>query len=103
MVTEYCSLGSLDVYLDKGITFTEQLVAFICRSVLTASANAVRHGILSHHDIKPGNVFIRDDGDVLLGDWAGALVTPEYVSLPSLPRCVPVLLSLSFGDLSSVD
>ena len=67
LVTDFCECGSLATIMKSG-----RLAARLVRSIFArlASAVAYLHGRrVIHQDIKPGNVFVSKEGNIVLGDF----------------------------------
>jgi tRNA A-37 threonylcarbamoyl transferase component Bud32 len=66
IVTPFYPRGELSAKLLQGKTLLERLRFFlgICEGV----AHAHEHGVI-HHDLKPANIFIADDGAPVVGDF----------------------------------
>ena len=67
IVMEYCEQGSLSERLAAGPVPPHE-AATLLQHVLSALAVAHRAGIV-HRDVKPGNVLVRADGTIALGDF----------------------------------
>ncbi len=72
IVMEYVSSRSLLDLIVTGGPLPVDRVAGIGLAVLSALEAARRVGVL-HHDVKPGNVLIADDGRVVLTDFGSAV------------------------------
>jgi serine/threonine protein kinase len=68
IATEYCGGGTCQDWIDQGIAAPEPWLAHIAHQCLEA-LNAVHGWGLLHHDIKPANVLLTQDGDAKLADF----------------------------------
>jgi serine/threonine protein kinase len=74
IVTEYCSGGTLEDNLSKYKGNARASLAAIV-PLIKVVAELHREGVV-HRDIKPQNIFVNDDGPLLLGDF-GLVYLPD--------------------------
>ena len=94
-VMEYVSGLPIDRYCNQNrLTIEERVRLFItvCQAVQFAHYNLV-----IHRDLKPGNIFITDDGTVKLLDFGIAKVFSEEQELPALTRTGNYALTPEFA------
>jgi serine/threonine protein kinase len=74
LVAEYCERGSLENSDLSNLSIIQKLHLFaaICRGVEYAHANGV-----THRDLKPDNIFIRQDGTPVIGDFGLCFITDD--------------------------
>lgn len=101
IVEDFFLLGSLRDIMNRGTsqtgefwTFDEKCIASILRDVLGALDYLHKAGY-AHNDIKPGNIFLKRDGNAILADLGGAkriedktpgMVTTEVFKAPEIYR-----------------
>jgi len=89
---EYVDGRNLKDYFDENKHFSLPLVGHIMAQLLDALAHAHAKGVV-HRDVKPGNLFFLDNGDIKVGDFGIARIessnltqigcvlgTPAYMS-----------------------
>ncbi|WP_338846453.1 serine/threonine-protein kinase [Massilia sp. W12] len=89
---EYVDGRELRAMFEEQQRFTPQQVAILMLDILDALGHAHAHGVI-HRDMKPGNLFVQQDGKVKIGDFGiarlessdltqvGAIIgTPAYMS-----------------------
>lgn len=76
LVSEYCERGSLDdnnkAIMQMGRDDRLELFQQVCGALATCHEAGV-----VHRDIKPSNVFLRSNGDAVLGDFGLAFIDTE--------------------------
>jgi len=91
--TEYISGGSVEDYLDQGITPARALQ--VVRDIAAALGAAHKKHIV-HRDIKPSNILLREDGTCVLADFgiAKALDTTNTIATaPGFSIGTPIYMS----------
>ncbi|WP_171064665.1 serine/threonine-protein kinase [Actinomadura soli] len=89
IVMELLSGHGLDVEIHEHGPLPPERVAEIGRGVLEALRAAHARGVV-HRDVKPGNVFCRDDGRVVLTDFGiAAMDDEERITRTGLPIGTP--------------
>ncbi len=71
LVMEYCDGQALDAILERDHTLTEPEIRAFLLPLLDGLEAVHAYGIV-HRDIKPGNIFIRHDGQPILLDFGAA-------------------------------
>jgi serine/threonine-protein kinase PpkA len=73
-VAEYCPNGALESEKLSGLSFVERLRMFsaICRGVEHAHEKG-----FTHRDLKPDNIFLREDMTPVVGDFGLCFITEE--------------------------
>jgi hypothetical protein len=74
LVMEYCSSGSLYQFMRSGRELNEALLTRFVKQMLLGIASF--HQLetpISHHDIKPGNIFLTESLDIRIGDFGNAV------------------------------
>jgi serine/threonine protein kinase len=74
LVTEYCQLGSLAERDWSGVGIVEVLDVF--RQVCAGVAHAHQNGIV-HRDIKPHNIYLRNERTPVVGDFGLCFIDKE--------------------------
>ncbi len=96
-ILEYIEGPTLDVLIQKGGTFPNQVILELLRQI-ASGLKAAHHAGIVHRDIKPSNIFINNEGRVKIGDFgvahtlqqeqltiSGSIMgTPQYVSPESI-------------------
>ncbi|MFI0408865.1 serine/threonine-protein kinase [Actinomadura sp. 3N508] len=89
IVMELLSGHGLDVEIAERGRLAPERVAEIGRGLLAALRAAHEKGVV-HRDVKPGNVFCRDDGRVVLTDFGiAAMDDEERITRTGLPIGTP--------------
>lgn len=81
-VIEFIEGESLDIFLERGQTFTKQQI-IKWYGQLTSALEAIHKQDVCHCDIKPANIMLTPGGDVCLIDFNAALVSGNDVRLIS--------------------
>ncbi|EFA74672.1 hypothetical protein PPL_11641 [Heterostelium album PN500] len=72
IITDYCKGGDLDQkykhFTDHNLIFKESDISEYIRQLFNILLDLDKHGIV-HCDIKPSNIFIDNDGTLILGDF----------------------------------
>lgn len=84
-VAEYCSKGALEFGKLSGLSVVERLRMFsaICRGV----GHAHEKGF-THRDLKPDNIFLREDMTPVVGDFGLCFITEEGARVTMLDEQV---------------
>jgi serine/threonine protein kinase len=93
LVMEYCDGEPLDIILERERTLDEKFILNFLHHLLDALAIVHAHGIV-HRDIKPGNIFIKRDGQPILIDFGAARQT-----LGNHSRSVTSLATRGYGAM----
>ena len=93
LVMDYCAGESLDKTLDRERTLSPDAIERMLDPLLDALEELHNAGVM-HRDIKPGNIYLKDDGSPLLLDFGAArqalaqhsrslttIVTPGYAAI----------------------
>lgn len=98
IIMEYCEKGDIGALIDsclsKGTFFTEKTILYWCAQLAAGLYYLHNECRIIHRDIKPSNIFIRDNGDLVIGDFGISRImlsvtmpftltsigTPQYMS-----------------------
>ncbi len=82
VVTEYCAGGALSPAALSGRTLLERVALF--RGICAGVAHAHAAGVV-HRDLKPDNIFLRPDGNPVVGDFGLCYLAEEGVDRVTNP------------------
>ena len=68
LVFDYCNQGSLMNYIDKKLNLPEESIEEITKHLVSGFDNLIQENGIYHKDIKPDNIFFKDN-KVVIGDF----------------------------------
>ena len=84
LILEYCEFGDLTLQLEYWRNLDrhmpEDFILSSAYQIFKGLAAAHKRSVL-HSDIKPDNVFLKQDGTVMLGDFGCAVVLQSHEKL----------------------
>ncbi|KAJ7607316.1 kinase-like domain-containing protein [Roridomyces roridus] len=89
LLTEWCAGRDLMTILGAGHRLTPEHAKLYAAQLVTAIETLHRAGI-AHCDLKPSNVFLTKDGNIVLGDYgrAKSFAAPPQCSAGKSPKCL---------------
>ncbi|KAH8582374.1 NIMA-related kinase 5 [Cryptosporidium sp. chipmunk genotype I] len=98
IIMEYCERGDIGAVIDscisKGVYLSEETILYWCAQLAAGLYYLHNECRIIHRDIKPSNIFIRENGDLVIGDFGISRImlsvtmpftltsigTPQYMS-----------------------